>query len=115
AERKNRHSQFLLSKYLVVLGVLVERCELLESVVHVAWPRVQTRVVLARRLVDRLRICRQLIIETVEIDTFAALHQAVDVRSAEIEMPKQGAVYYLVPRSDTRQWRVDDHPLGDTV
>src|SRR5256885_11365103 len=43
---------------------------------------------LFRSLVDRLRIGRQLIPETVEIDSLAALHEPLYVGSAEIEVPQ---------------------------
>ena len=106
---------FFSRKDLVVLGVLRERGELLEGVVHVARPRVERGVMLARRLVDRLRIGRQLVVEAVEIDALAALDQPVDVRPAEIEMPQQRAFEDLVPRPDAGQRRVDHHPFGDAV
>ena len=74
-------------------GVLgVEGRELLEGVMHVAGPRIEPGIVPARGFVDRLRIGREFVLETVEIDALAALHQAVDIRSAEIEMPEQRAL-----------------------
>jgi hypothetical protein len=42
---------------------------------------------MARRIVDRLRVGRQLIPEAVEIDALAAGDQALLVRAAKIEMP----------------------------
>ena len=74
---------------LVVDGILVEGAELFEGVVHGVRPRVELCVMLARLLVDLLRIGRQFVVKAVEIDAFATRDQAFLVGTPEIEMPEQ--------------------------
>lgn len=66
---------------------MIECTELLERVVDRMWLRVEACVVLARLLIDAFRICRKLVIESVEIDPFASLHQALLIGTAEVEVP----------------------------
>ena len=43
------------------------------------------------------------------------MHQPVHVRPAKIEMPQHWAFQYFVPRTNTRQWRIDDGPSGNAI
>ncbi len=98
------------SEGLVVDGVLGEGSELLEGRVHAARPRVKSRVVIARRFVDRLGIGRQFIPETVKIDALAAGHQRAPCRGrGKLKCQSTGLVN-LVPRPDAGQRRVHRHP-----
>src|SRR5436305_12016319 len=89
ADRHYRHRQLTSCReqLLVVDRVLRKGAKLLECVVHGPRPRIKGGVVMARRIVDRLRVGRQLIPEAVEIDALAAGDQALLVRAAKIEMP----------------------------
>jgi hypothetical protein len=69
----------------------------------------------ARRLVDRLRIGRKLVPEAVEIDALAPLHQTLDIRSAEIEMPQRRASDDLIPRPDARKRSIHGDPSADAI
>jgi hypothetical protein len=51
--------------------------------VHRARERVELGVVLARRVVDRLRIGRELVPEPVEVDALAARDQPLDIGASE--------------------------------
>ncbi len=66
-----------------------------------------------RRLVDRLRICRELIPEAVEVDALAPGHEPLLVRAVKIEMPGLRVAELRRPIADARQGRIDDDPARD--
>ena len=68
---------------------------------------------LPRRFIDFARIGGQFVIESIEINAFPPRHQPLLVRTAEVEMPEQRALFDLVPIADARQRRIDHHPFGD--
>ena len=80
---------------------------------HRAGPGIERGIMVARRLVDLLRIGGELVVEAVEIDALAPLDQPFHVGPAEIEMPEQRIEQNLVPVADARQRRIDHHPFGD--
>ena len=98
---------------LVVDGVLVEGLELLEPGVHGTGPGVQSRVMRARSLGELLRIGRELVPKTIQIDPLTAGDQAFGVRSPEREMPERVVADDVVPGADARQRRIDDDEPAD--
>ena len=69
---RNRQPTNLCKQRFVIDGVLIERTELLESVVHRVRSRVQRGVVLSRCIADAFGIGGQFVIKAIEIDTLAA-------------------------------------------
>src|SRR5260221_3274548 len=57
----------------------------------------------------------ELVIEAVEEDSLAALHEALDVRTAEIEMPRLWRTLDCVPWIDAGDRRVHHHETLDLV
>src|SRR4029453_4398807 len=60
-----------------------------EGVVNSARPRVQRGVMASRVLIDPRRLCRELVVETIEQNAFPTGHQTLDIRPAKVEMPDQ--------------------------
>src|SRR5438309_9038146 len=78
ANREQRQGQLadLGEERLVVFAILCERCELAaEGIVHRTRAGIELSVVIARLLVDRRWISRQIVIETVEQDALATSNQ----------------------------------------
>ncbi len=116
ADREHRHGQLAVrDEGFVVDGVAGKCRELFERGMHCAGPRIERRIMFARRLVDRFRIGGQFVPEAIQINALAALHQTFDVRSAEIEMPEQRALRDFFPVADAGQRRVHRHPTGDAI
>src|SRR5205814_2466105 len=85
ANREQRQGQLadLGEERLVVFAILCERCELAaEGVVHRTRAGIELSVVIARLLVDRRWIGRQIVIETVEQDALATSNQPLDIWAA---------------------------------
>ncbi len=76
-------------------------------------PCIQSGVVLARFLIDRLRIRGQLVVEAVEVDPLAALYEPLFVGAPEVEVPQHGTEDDLVPVTNARQRCIDHNPAGD--
>ena len=64
----------------------------------------------ARLLVDAGRVRRQLVVEPIEQDALAPCDQALDIRSAEVEVPDLGIGQLLVPGAQARQRRIHHDP-----
>src|ERR1700722_13579960 len=81
------HSQLAnCEKRLVVNRILIEGLELLETGMHRAGTSIQGRVMLARCLVEELRVGGKLIPESVQVDSFTTLYQTFGVWTVEGEM-----------------------------
>ena len=116
ADRQHRHGELALrQELLVVRSILAERCELRERIVDRVRARIERRVMLARRLVDVLRISRQLVVKTVEVNALASGDQPLLVGAEEIEMPGVPVLDHLVPVAEPGQRGVHHHPAGDAV
>ena len=114
ADRENRQGQLadLGEERLVVFAVLVERSELAaESVVDRTRAGIELGVMPTRLLIDRRRVCRELVIETVEQDALAARDQPLDVRAAEVKVPDLWVRQLRVPRSKPGKRGVHHYPL----
>src|SRR6476620_5887663 len=76
ADRENGNLELAGSEeFLIVDGVLPEGGELRESIMHRVRPRIERCVVNSRLLIDVARIGRQLVVETIEVETLAASNQ----------------------------------------
>jgi len=103
AQGQDWHFQLasLREERLVVLGILTECGELLERVVHRMGSCVQSRVMLARLLIDLLRIRGELVPEAIQVDPLATLHEPLDIGTAEVEVPEKWTAHNRVPVADT--------------
>src|SRR6516225_6674633 len=70
---------------------------------------------LARLLVDLLRIGRELVPEAIQVDALSALDQTLYVRPSKIEVPEKWATYYRVPVSNAGKGCVYHHPAADAA
>ncbi len=114
ANREQRQGQLadLGEERLVVFAILCERCELAaEGVVNRTCARIEFSVMVARLLVDRRWISRQIVIETVEQDALATRDQPLDIWAAEVEVPDLGICQLRVPSSKPGKRGVHRDPL----
>ena len=78
-------------------------------------PRIKRGVMSPRALVDVLRVRRQFIVETIEVEPLTAGDQALFVRAVEVEMPRPVVVDHVLPMTEAGQRRVHHHPAGDAA
>src|SRR2546428_7267907 len=74
--------------------------------------RVEQGVVLACLFIDGLRVGRQLVPETVEVDSLTTGNEALFVGSAEIEVPDLRTANNVLPVADAGERGIDDNPAG---
>ena len=116
ADRQHRHRELARGqKFLVVDRILAEGRELREGVVDGVRPGIERRIMLARRLVDVLRIGRQFVVEAVEVDALAPGDEPLLVGAVEVEVPRPLILDHIVPMAEPGQRRVHHHPAGDPV
>ena len=58
---------------------------------------------LARWFAHCTRMDSQLVLEAIEVDVLSALHQTLDIRPAEIEVPDLRILELIVPEADVWQ------------
>src|SRR5438093_13549470 len=75
--------------------------------------RVEQGVMSACLLIDGFRIGRQLVPETVEIDSLTTGNEALFVGSSEIEVPDLRTANNVFPVPDAGERCIDDDPAGD--
>src|SRR5262249_58780630 len=76
------------------------------------WRGIEFGVVLAQRFIEFFRISRKFIPEPIEIDSLAAFHQPLRIRSVEGEMPECVATDNVIPRPYSGKRGIDEDELA---
>src|SRR5262245_62790813 len=82
---------------------------------HGARQGIELRVVITGILAEPARRRGELVPEAIEVDALAAGDEAFHVGTAEAKMPEQRVLQDVLPRSDARYRRVDEHEAGDAL
>src|SRR5215218_5832466 len=82
---------------------------------HRAGKGIELCIVLSRGLSEPARRGRKLIPEPVEVDPLAPSNEALHVRPAEAEVPKQRVLEDLLPGSYARKGRINQHEPRDAI
>ncbi len=99
-----------------LLGILIERAEVLHAGTDVIGPRELRRVHLAIRLRDRLgRIGGEVVPEVLEVDPLASLHQRQRRLTEEMKMPLIANQPDARPFADTGQIRVQQRDAANVA
>jgi hypothetical protein len=89
--------------------------EVREACTDRARPSIERGVVLAVRLVEVLRIERELVPEPVEIDAFATGNQTLHVGATEAKLPHTRVLNNLFPGPNSRKWCINWHESSHSI
>jgi hypothetical protein len=115
ADSQDGHGQLCLLEELVVLRVPGKGGKLCEARSHPSGHSISGGEELSRGFIRLARIAGEVIPDAVEVNALPACHQALCIRSVEVEVPHAGVLQDLVPGLDAGNRSVHDNQPLDFV